>query len=640
MYLIKALICLSSLLIYSFVSFGQSKEIDLDPVTVTSSLTPVNASKTGRNIIVIKGDRFNRLPVNSIDELLRYVPGIEIQSRGPMGAQSDIVMRGGTFQQVLIILDGIRLNDPVTGHFNSYIPIAPSEIDRIEVLKGASSALYGSEAVGGVIHIITKSFAAKKGTKVKEVLAQITGGNYDLLNAQAGGIISNGSTALSGGFITNNTDGQQQRGTRGFFNINTASLSASHYLNENLRIALRSSYDDRKFSAQNFYTTFASDTAIERVKSNWNHFNLLFQKENNRFSVDAGLKTGDDRYAFNSVATPNQNKSKLWQVLVQNEHRFNSKTIINTGAQFLNRSIHSNDRGNHNENQVAGFVLLNYNPIANFNISPALRGDWNELRGMEMVPQVALSYKISKLQLRGSAGKTIRDADFTERYNNYNKALVTSGRIGNPGLEAEKSFSYEAGADYFLDKKLKISGTFFQRFHKKLIDYVLTPYDEMPRQQNLTPTGSYALAKNIAEVTFVGLEADIQYNHNFNTKNSIWANVGAVWTDASGTAGASAFYLSSFAKFLTNFNVVFTTPLLNLSVNGLYKKREAQSAAAIKATLSNNYFVLNSKAELNVIKTRLSLFTQVDNIFDKQYSDLLGAQMPGRWLMFGAKFTL
>ena len=122
---------------------------------------------------------------------------MEVQARGPMGAQSDIVMRGGTFQQVLVILDGIRLNDPITGHFNSYIPIAPAEIERIEVLKGASSAIYGSEAVGGVIHIITKSFAAKKGVKQKSAIAQVTGGQYDLINAQAGGFISNGKTAFA-----------------------------------------------------------------------------------------------------------------------------------------------------------------------------------------------------------------------------------------------------------------------------------------------------------------------------------------------------------------------------------------------------------------------------------------------------------
>jgi iron complex outermembrane receptor protein len=138
-----------------------AQDISLDPVTVTSSMIEKRASETGRNIAVIKGDYFKNLPVNSVDDLLRYVPGVEIQARGSMGSQSDIVLRGGTFQQVLVVVDGLRLNDPNTGHFSSYIPIVPSEIERIEVLKGASSAIYGSEAVGGVIHVITKTFAAR-----------------------------------------------------------------------------------------------------------------------------------------------------------------------------------------------------------------------------------------------------------------------------------------------------------------------------------------------------------------------------------------------------------------------------------------------------------------------------------------------
>src|SRR3569833_374875 len=133
----------------------ESNISDLDPVTITASLTPEKISKTGRNLFIIKGEQFYNLPVNSIDELLRYLPGIEVQARGPMGSQSDFVLRGGTFQQVLVILDGVRLNDPNSGHFTSYIPIVPAEIDRIEILKGASSSIYGSEAVGGVIHIIT-----------------------------------------------------------------------------------------------------------------------------------------------------------------------------------------------------------------------------------------------------------------------------------------------------------------------------------------------------------------------------------------------------------------------------------------------------------------------------------------------------
>ncbi|HEY0060148.1 MAG TPA: TonB-dependent receptor, partial [Flavisolibacter sp.] len=117
-------------------------------------------------------------------------------------------------------------------------------------------------------------------------------------------------------------------------------------------------------------------------------------------------------------------------------------------------------------------------------------------------------------------------------------------------------------------------------------------------------------------------------------------SVGAVITDASSSDGASAFYLSSAASFLTNFNLQLSLPRFSISANGLYKQRAAQKADPIKAVLSKDYFLLNGKAELNFLNKKAHLFTQVDNIFDRAYSDLLGADMPGRWLMFGAKFIL
>src|SRR5215211_5719683 len=140
----STVLCLMVSLIVKF-TFSQEKISELDPVTITTSINPEKVSQTGRSVLVIKGERFANLPVHSVDELLRYLPGIEVQARGPMGAQSDIVIRGGTFQQVLVIIDGLRVNDPNSGHFTGYIPIAPSEIERIEIVKGASSAIYGSE---------------------------------------------------------------------------------------------------------------------------------------------------------------------------------------------------------------------------------------------------------------------------------------------------------------------------------------------------------------------------------------------------------------------------------------------------------------------------------------------------------------
>lgn len=619
---------------------AQEKNNDLDPVTITTSLAPERTSQTGRDIFVIKGDRFADLPIHSIDELLRYLTGVEIQSRGPMGAQSDIVLRGGTFQQVLVILDGLRLNDPNSGHFTSYIPIAPSEIDRIEILKGASSAIYGSEAVGGVINIVTKTFAAKQNHTKSDASAQITGGQYDFWNVNVGGFYKGEKTSVAAGWLSNNTSGQLQRGTHGFVYNNTASVSISHQFNEHWELKLRTAYDNRKFAAQNFYTTFTSDTAQEHVSTFWNQLALVYNNAKHVVSLNAGYKDLHDQYQFNSALTPNKNDSRLFQTLVTDEWKLKETTTITSGLQFLNKKIISNDRGDHTIDQEAAFVILNQQIGNSFFVSPAVRLDHSDAYGWELVPQINLSYKTKQLQLRASAGRTIRDADFTERYNNYNKNFVSSGSIGNPNLQAEHSFSYEAGADYFLMNHLKISGTFFQRFLTNAIDYVPTPYAEMPRKVNLTPTGMYALAENISSVNTTGFETDVQYSKQFENQQQIWATVGFTWLQDNSSSATPSFYISSHAKFLSTFNVLYASKIFSVSVNGLYKQRNPQTSSANIAKVSSDYFVLNAKAEAFIVKKLLSVFVECDNVFNRQYADLLSLQMPGRWLMGGVKLAL
>ncbi|MET0394568.1 MAG: TonB-dependent receptor plug domain-containing protein, partial [Chitinophagaceae bacterium] len=601
---------------------AQEKETTLDPVTVTASLVSKPVSQTGRNIITISGDQFSNFPIQSVDELLRYLPGVEMQMRGPMGSQSDIVLRGGTFQQVLVILDGVRLNDPNTGHFNSYIPIAPAEIDHIEILKGASSAIYGSEAVGGVIHIITKTFAARQQGRKTQIMAGATGGEYQLFNANAGGFYQQDKTAVGGGWLSNNTEGQLQRGTRGYVYANTASASVSHFLNEKWQLAFRSSYDNRRFAAQNFYTTFASDTASEKVATFWSQARIAYTGQRHKLNIDAGWKAVTDEYRYNGVSIANENKSKLLQATLTDEWKVGASAALVSGIQFINKSIRSNDRGNHRLSQAAAFFVWNQR-LGQWTINPALRIDWNERGGTELVPQVNLSWKQNRLQLRGSAGKTIRDADFTERFNNYNKPIVASGgRIGDPDLKAERSFSYEAGADHFTTDNLKISGTFFQRFHRRLIDYTPTPYADMPRKDNLVAGGTYALAKNIARVTTTGAEIDIQYSRRLGNSR-LYATAGLVWLRSKSSDAAPSFYVSSHARFLVNFSADYSGKIFFASLNGVYKDRDAQTAAAIHAEVSKEYLVLNAKAGV-IAGRRFRVFVAMNNVTDKAYSDLLG----------------
>jgi len=621
-------------------AMAQDEPVQLNEVTVTSSIIPTDVARTGRNVIILSGEMFAKLPVNSVEELIRYIPGIEVQSRGPMGSQSDFILRGGTFQQALVILDGLRLNDPNSGHFTSYIPITPAQIDHIELLKGASSAVYGSDAVGGVIHIITKAFTTKSKNK-KSLSGQIASGQYGLFNANAGGFYQTEKMTIDAGVLTNNASGQPQRGTDGFFHNTTLSAGVNQLLGKGWSAALRVSYDSRKFAAQNFYTTFLSDTAQEKVTTSWNQIRLAHEGVKGKFTIQGGYKEVNDTYQFSSISTANQSKSTLLQSLATYEYSLTKRTSIIAGLQLQQKSITSNDRGEHSIHQRAVFVLLRQSIGEHFTVSPALRIDNDERSGTEVVPQLNVSYTTGPLQLRASAGKTIRQADFTERYNNYNKVFISSGRVGNPDLLAEQSFSYEAGFDYWISgRDIKISGTLFQQKFSKLIDYVTTPYADMPRKSNLSPIGTYSLAQNVSDVTNSGAEIDIFYKQALSSSVNIFATAGFILLDTYSASGTPSLYLSSHARFLMNFTGGVITKHYSLSFTSLYKTRTEQEATAITAKLDGQYFVMNLKGEYFLVKNQLSAFVQIDNIFDQKYSDVLGAAMPGRWLTGGVKFKL
>ncbi len=616
-----------------------SQDIELDPVTVTASLSRQKSSQTGRNITVIKGEVFHKLPVQSLDELLRYIPGVEMQARGPKGSQSDIVLRGGTFQQVLVILDGMRLNDPNTGHFSSYIPISPSEIERIEVLKGASSAVHGADAVGGVIYIFTKAFTTRETEKQLQTGASVAGGEYGYLNGDAGVHYSSPRLNLSAGVVTNRADGVQQRGTRGFFNNNTVSASASYRFTDNWSLGYRFAYDHRDFAAQNYYTSFAADTASERVTTRWHQLKVAYQTEKQSITLDGAYKSLTDVFFFTPTAVPNNSKSALYQGLLTYHRKLNNLTSFSAGVNYQNKNIHSNDRGEHSLYVASPFITVSRQLWAGFHIRPSAQWVAFERIRAEFVPQVDVSQKLGNWQLRGSVGKTIRDADFTERYNNYGRSLVTSGRVGNPYLLPERSLSYEAGADWFWQNRLKLSAGFFQRFHERLIDYTTTGYADMPRKDNLTEGGVYALAKNIAEVNTIGGELDMQYVQAIGSRQSLTGAAGLVLLNSKSSDATPSFYISSHARFLANFSLIYQCHNLTLSINGIYKQRQKQEENAIHAVISPDYFVLNAKADYRV-GAGFSAFMQTDNVFNRQYSDLLGSPMPGRWLMAGVRFQM
>jgi vitamin B12 transporter len=608
--------------------------------TVTATINPQLQRETGRNIIIVKGTDLQHFPVNSIDELLRYAAGVEVQQRGPQGVQSDLMIRGGTFQQVLVLVDGMRLNDPLTGHFSSYIPVHPSEIERIEILKGNASALYGPDAVGGVIHIITKAFSNRAVKQGKKAGIQLQLGDFGLRNISTWFNTQQKNTYWSLGFSSNNADGNRLRGTKGFFNLNTLQGAVSTNLPNNWKLNAKLALDYRNFNAQNFYTTFSSDTATEKVNSAFSHVQLTRTKEHRRFNADISYKLLADEFQFNRSSPANENKTRQMVAQMGYQSKLSAESDFVTGMQLQQRVIRSNDRGDHQLWHGATWFLVKHRLGNHFFMNESIRADWDESYGVELTPQLNLSYTPSRWSLRAAAGKGIRDADFTERYNNYNRSLVRNGSIGNPGLEAEQTWAVEAGADYLYHPSFKLSGTVFYRNQRNLIDWTPTPYAQMPRKKNLVPTGNYALARNIEQVNTYGAELDITFKKDFESAGVLTATSGFTLLRSKNSDSIPSFYTASHAKLLYQFAVLYDGTWFNLAINGLYKERNAQSAAGINATITKNYFLLNMKAAAKINNGKMNIFVQAHNLFGKEYSDLLGSRMPGRWMSGGLAIEL
>ena len=576
-----------------------AQNTQLSDVVVTASMLPQQEKETGRNIVSIKGSSLQNLPISSIDELLKYLPGIETQQRGPAGTQSNIIIRGGTFQQVLVIIDGIRINDPLTGHFKSYIPLHPEDINRIEIIKGAASAIYGSDAIGGVVNIITNGLQQKNNHKLS------VGSKWGSYNSRSNNVwwgVQKEKWKLSVSSQQNKADGENLRGTTGYYNNSFYAANFNYTFTSDWKLHILYAYDSRNFNAQNFYTTFKSDTASEIVKSNWTQMSLSKQYTHKIVKFDVAYKNLSDRFRFNPAGSFNENKTSLFVAQGSVQFTRNPNHQVVTGAQWIHKKIRSNDRGNHELAHGAAFLIATHKLPKNIFINESLRIDWDQSYGWIIIPQVNGSWVNGNLTTRVSIGKGVRDADFTERYNNYNKSLVTGGSMGNPYLQAEKSWSYELGADYRMGSNFKWGATVFIRDQNNLIDWTPTPYPMMPRQSNLVITGNYSLATNVSSVKTQGIETDLAYNKKWGEDYEINCTSGLVWLSSTSPNKTPSFYISSHARFLWNEQIVFRARQLQLSVNSVYKIRNAQTASAINAALSESYFLVNSKFSLSAPK--------------------------------------
>ncbi|WP_151089076.1 TonB-dependent receptor plug domain-containing protein [Hymenobacter baengnokdamensis] len=626
----------------------------LGEVTVYATRLGQLSGQTGRYVTVVPGSTLSRYPVTSLDDLLRLLPAIEVQSRGNFGTQADITLRGSTFNQVLILLDGMRLNDPLTGHFAGYFPISPAEIEQIEVVRGPGAALYGPDAVGGFINIVTKTFAATHRPDGTELAGTFLAGEYGLKSTNAGFYGQDKGLRLAGGLLNNTASGQLldlPGGGRNDFKLNTYSLSGAYEITPKFSAAARASFDRRDYNAQNFYTNSPGDRARETTGRDWYQGQLRYEwSERSRTELQLVGTSSTDYYVYTPTTAPSDHLMHYLNVQGQHQVQVSTKLRLTLGGQADRRAVLSNDRGDHTAWHTGAFAVAGIAPAAGLNVTAALRLDHDQAYGTELVPQLNVSQQVSeKLAVRGAVGRGIRAPNFTEQYNSaIRPGPVPSGfNVGNPNLSAERTWNYEAGFDYQPTRALTLRSTYFNRYGRNLIDYVTVSGSQAAETTGFTNLNSgvtYRLAENLFAVTTQGIETEVTTRAQLAPGLRLDGSVGYTWVHLNVEGDVQSQYLSNVARQLVSGNVSLTHRRFTASFGGLYKQRAEQQIAASAgnnaAVLTPTYAVFNARLDLALLPERVWVVGQAQNLFNAHYSDLLGAPMPTRWLMAGVRIAL
>jgi vitamin B12 transporter len=624
---------------------SDSRIYELDEVTIQSTLIELKNAETGRSIEVINGSQLQSLPVTTIDELLRYIPGVDAQQRGAFGSQTDFSLRGSNFNQVLILIDGQKINDPLTSHFNSNIPVSPSEIERIEIIRGSASAEYGPDATGGVINIITKTFSNNPQADIFDANAKIQTGQYKLFNTDGGFYYGDDKIRLSAGVLLNKSDGNPlTSGLKGFFDINTVSVSGQFRFDSCWSTSYRYGKDYRNFNAQWFYTTYAGDKAVEKIQRQRHQFQLNRITDKNITRLQASYINTNDYYLYAPGVSPNNNSSNYAEVQVTHEIKVSSSFTALLGSAIQQNGVLSTDRGNHSINHYSVFFTTSLSPIKKFSINVGLRSDNDQKFGSNLLPQCGVSFKLSKkIIIRGNVGRSVRTPDFTESYsNNFRTDTLRSGNaLGNPNLKAEKSWNYEAGWDLQLFKNTSVSLTGFYRQAAGIIDYVWTDAAIIQMSTLKYKPGSYFwFAQNNSLAKTLGIESRLSFNQRINSEFIIKYICGYTFLNQNESFDKPSRYASLTPKHLFNFETEAIYGPVILGINGLYKFRNSQWNEAIQRYLKQSYMIWNANVDFAVYKKNIFLSLTAYNLFDEKYSDFIGAEMPGRWIAVGIKFKL
>jgi len=563
-------------------------------VVVTGSPEPIPLEESDRSVVSLPVRGRTQL-FNSLADVLKLDPSIDLRQRGTNGMQADISLRGASFGQVLVLVNGRRMNDPQSGHHHMDLAVPLDAVDRIEILRGAGSTLYGADAAGGVVQVITKP--AERG----EVRLQAGFGNFGMNQQRVSmtGIRRSFSQSLwlardfSSGFM----EGRDYRGLVAHASSSWTSKAGATGMDLGL--------SDRPFGANKFYGNYNS---WERTKT-W--MASVRQSFGQKTEASLGYRRHTDLFVLfrdRPQVYTNRHAANSWHASLRRRETLAPGTSFFYGAEGFGDSIDSSNLGRHARRRGAAYGLLDVRMLKNFSLSAGMRAETH--RGLsEWNPSLAAGYWAgSKLKLRASLSKAFRLPTFTDLY------YRDPANRGDAGLKPEHAWSYEAGAEYRLSDAWRLQSALFRRLDSNIIDYARTSPD------------SYWQAMNVQRLDFTGLESSLSWQGRAQVAS--WS-----YTALKGSAAPLPGLQSKYAfNYASHSGVIAWTGMLPRQF--VVRTR----VGALQRVNQNGYGVW----DLSVAKARgrVRPYVQLGNLTATRYEEIVGVAMPGRSIVAGVEAVL
>ncbi len=623
-----------------------NREVVLDGVEVTGSRAPLTLGQAARMVVVLDRDQIAQAPVQSVNDLLKYAVGVDVRQRAPLGAQTDISIRGGTSEQITILLNGINICDPQTGHNAFDLPIDISDIERIEVLEGPAGRVFGTSSLLGAINVVTKM------PKQTSADVHAEGGSFGYLSSGARGNWLygkwnnqvSGSYARSDGY-SRSKDGGLNAGFEG-----SKLFYQGQYDDDALRVSWHAGVRTKGWGSSTSYATpkWKADNQFEHTDKIYTAIQAETKQGSFHFHPSIYWNQSRDRYegyhGQPDLMKYNYNRSNVCGVNLNSYFDWvGGRTAF--GAEFRNEDLVSGNLGEplHTPVHIHGtdrdytlglnrtnmsFHLEHNILLRQFTLSAgfiAVKNTWNEMP-FKVYPGIDMSYRLGNhWKVYASYNSSLRMPSFTELY------YSVGGHKADKYLKPEELHAVEGGVKY-LSRAVTASASVFHHHSRNMIDWILDTSVTDPVWESVNHT----------KVNTMGVETacDIHFHELWPSQQFLQSfHIAYTYLNEDKKAGEhiqSQYSLEYLRHKLTASLQLHLISYLDMGINYRFQDRVGNYTNLEGETKNYSPYGITD-VRLSWNHPRYTLYVEGNNLFDKTYVDYGLVPQPGLWINSGIK---